>query len=454
MWRSSNSCSCVSSHLHYLQALSRESQLSEHILNVGGDDFQVEVIQASLPVLVNFWADRCGPCAMMEPMFNKVASEYAGRVKFVKVKANDNQDLAARFDVRGFPMLLMFKDGEVVSRLMGSQLRSQVTNLLDRYVANVVEVDDVQRVRKFNAFHGDDALRNSVVERVERCIEEDRILRSMPAPDSDPATDCHSLMAAAASTSDPELYEDKLGIPAELGRLHESVHGLAMRHIGNGAYAFRGPSASYPVDWLRALQVGADLQRIVPAFLDWWLHDLAEACLAPVDEAVADMARGIAALHARVVTGDPPTRQEWKIARHQAGAVVEQCARCGKADDEASILVALAAEALAWPPEELDDSLYGSVASAMFALARRASDAIYSPEERSRRDMLAAAVKKRMEAMPNPTPEQMEADAVIRAYDAFRESMQSRESDAMHEAKYAYADRLHLELMRITKAMQ
>ena len=87
--------------------------MSELIRHVSDDSFEAEVLQAQQPVLVDYWAEWCGPCKMIAPILDDVAKEYAGKLKVVKVNIDDNQQTPAKFGNRGIPTLMIFKNGNV-----------------------------------------------------------------------------------------------------------------------------------------------------------------------------------------------------------------------------------------------------------------------------------------------------------------------------------------------------
>lgn len=108
--------------------------MSENIKNVGDADFDSEVLKSSEPVLVDFWAEWCGPCKAIGPIVDQVAQEFAGRVKVVKLNIDHNPGTPRQYAVRGIPTLMLFKDGKVAATQVGAVNRSQLTQFVQKSI--------------------------------------------------------------------------------------------------------------------------------------------------------------------------------------------------------------------------------------------------------------------------------------------------------------------------------
>ncbi len=101
------------------------------VIAVGDNTFEAEVLQSSIPVLVDFWAEWCGPCKMLAPILESVVDDYAGKVKIVKINVDEHPETAPKFGIRGIPTLILFKNGEVLATKVGALSKSQLTDFLD-----------------------------------------------------------------------------------------------------------------------------------------------------------------------------------------------------------------------------------------------------------------------------------------------------------------------------------
>ncbi len=105
--------------------------MSEHIQHVTDTTFEPEVLKSDLPVLVDYWAEWCGPCKSIAPILEELAKDYGGRIKVAKLNVDENQATATKYGIRGIPTLMLFKAGDVAAQKIGALSKSQLTAFLD-----------------------------------------------------------------------------------------------------------------------------------------------------------------------------------------------------------------------------------------------------------------------------------------------------------------------------------
>ena len=111
-----------------------EEIMSDQIVNLSDESFEKDVLQSDNPVLVDYWAEWCGPCKMIAPILDEVSSEYSDKLKIAKLDVDQNQTTSTKYGIRGIPTLMLFKEGNIVATHVGALTKSQLTALIEKNV--------------------------------------------------------------------------------------------------------------------------------------------------------------------------------------------------------------------------------------------------------------------------------------------------------------------------------
>ena len=116
--------------------LPKETTMASALIkHVSDASFEVDVLQSKQPVLVDYWAEWCGPCKMIAPILDEVSATYAGKLQVAKMNVDDNRDIPAKFGIRGIPTLMLFKGGQLAATKVGAMSKAQMTAFIDQQLA-------------------------------------------------------------------------------------------------------------------------------------------------------------------------------------------------------------------------------------------------------------------------------------------------------------------------------
>jgi len=268
--------------------------------------FDADVISNKLPVLVDFWAEWCGPCKSLMPTLEKVSAEYDGKVNFMKVNVDENASVRDKFSVRGIPTMILFNEGREIARSVGTKSATQLARFLDAQLGIESEIS-VQVPPTFNAFGGDISFKETALHTLRAHMS-----AKVEAPE-EPMWDAPHIGAlrVAVGEADMEKCVAKLGIPEEVAATAEMLATYHGTHL---------KAAQYVTKWLDSVPVGVNLQ---PVASDLVVRVLKEKTLDDYiagDSKLEALRDRLISLHLANVGGKTPTEAEWKAVREACEA--------------------------------------------------------------------------------------------------------------------------------------
>jgi thioredoxin 1 len=287
--------------------------MSENTLlvpDVTDSSFEFDVLQSSLPVLVDFWAPWCVPCKAIAPILDRVAAENAGRFKIVKYNIDDQKTIAAQLAIRSVPTLVAYRNGELVGKTTGVS-GSQFKELLGKLVG----VSEAPADTTAEAFRGDPALKARCIDRLLAAIDDGR-LTGLAATSENALENAHlpsSILSGAALGNDDV---GGLGIPSPLLFLLDYFH---------ERIPYDQIDPPLVLDWIQSIAVGADLRHVMVDYLQWMLSDPTHGVLkaaTPVSGLVA-LAEQLMAHLQEDVTPNTVADAQWQLLQSRAAAILE-----------------------------------------------------------------------------------------------------------------------------------
>ena len=337
--------------------------MSGNIVDVNSDNWDAEVAQSTLPVLVDFWAPWCGPCLALTPTIEAVAAEYAGQIKVVKVNCDDNKPISERFDVRGIPHLVLLKGGEPADVVAG-RTRTRIVAEVETHLGRDAPRMSAAKVLE-GAWGGDPARKQASIATARAALAAGPAVSYSAALWLDETGNPSSVYCAAYGTADPAELEARAGLPASTLMLAgAALEPCQYVWTENGVCANRTVVGTEgdPIEALEAIRVGADPLALARCYVVDLLGRLAALVdpngqgLTPEQQALV---RQLATLH----ESDRTDPAEFRAFRRAATAAMDA------ATGDVATTVLRFVESVAWPLAGLTDEL-PELVSGTFKLLR------------------------------------------------------------------------------------
>ncbi|MCR1769005.1 thioredoxin [Burkholderia glumae] len=336
--------------------------------------FEADVTLNSRPVLIDFWAEWCGPCKALAPTLEKVARNFEGKVDIVKVNVDEHPGLRERFGVRGIPALVLMNGANEAGRIVGNRTATQLASYLDAHLGTVTQL--AKPAVTLSAFGGDAQLK---AERIARLRDYLELKQADPNTPMWPEKVTGAL-AYVAGSSDPDDCAVALGIPS------------AVVEVVNSLFTYRGTNfnaALFVADWLESVPVGADLSKLPGQLLTSILAGPIVSETLNGEPRLLAIRDALVSLHAAETNGSPVGDASWAEHKQACQAVAAGLGE-GNAARAAAVLEVAASSAAKNP-----DMLRGFVAAVCgFVRKCRQAECNWSPEDDSRFSSIAKGIYK------------------------------------------------------------
>nr|WP_047838884.1 thioredoxin [Burkholderia gladioli] len=303
--------------------------------------FEADVMTNSRPVLIDFWAEWCGPCKALAPTLEKVARNFEGKVDIVKVNVDEHPALRERFGVRGIPALVLVNGGQEAGRIVGNRSATQLASYLDAHLGTATQLAKPEITLR--AFGGDSQAKAARIAHLRDYLEQKQASPDTPMwPDK-----ISGALAFVVGSSDPDECAIALGIPTDV---IEAVNVLS---------TYRGTqfnAALFMADWLESVPVGANLSRLPGRLLTSILSSQIVSDTLNGEARLLAIRDELVSLHAAETDGAPVPDAKWADLKQASKDVAGELGE-GNAARAAAMLEA-ASSSLARNPDVLKDFVF------------------------------------------------------------------------------------------------
>ncbi|MBU9179324.1 thioredoxin [Burkholderia gladioli] len=303
--------------------------------------FEADVMTNSRPVLIDFWAEWCGPCKALAPTLEKVARNFEGKVDIVKVNVDEHPALRERFGVRGIPALVLVNGGQEAGRIVGNRSATQLASYLDAHLGTATQLARPELTLR--AFGGDSQAKAARIAHLREYLE-----RKQATPDTPMWPDNISgALAFVVGSSDPDECASALGIPSDVVEAVNVLSSYRGTHLN---------AAVFLADWLESVPVGANLSRLPGRLLTSILSSQIVTDTLNGESRLLAIRDELVSLHTAETDGSPVTDANWADLKQASKGAADEFGE-GTAARAAGVLE-VASSSLARNPDMLKDFMF------------------------------------------------------------------------------------------------